>query len=99
MPFTGLSVNLRPWGPHCIHPKSTAGRGPSGRRVGKAGSTVGPGGKSGLLPPVTPALNCVDALAVWALGSIFLGCGSGSWTLWSPSKLQGSSPGQRLLQD
>lgn len=61
VPFTGLPVNPRPWGPHGIHPKSTAGRGPSGKRVG---NTVGPGGKSGLWPPVAPALALVDALAV-----------------------------------
>lgn len=96
--FTGLPVNPRPWDPQGIHPKNTAGRGPSGKREGKGGNTVGPGGKSGLLSPVAPALGLVDALAAWAPGSVFLGCVSGSWTLWSPPKLQGSGPGQCLLQ-
>lgn len=97
IPFTGLPVNPRPWAP-TANPRARQEEGPQ-ERVGKGGSTVGPGGKSGLLPPVAPALTCVDALAAWALGSIFLGCGSGSWTLWSPPKLQGSGPGQCLLQD
>ena len=79
-------------------PRTRQEEGPQERERAKGGNTVGPGGKSGLLPPVAPALALVDALAAWAPGSVFLGCVSGSWTLWSPPKLQGSGPGQCLLQ-